>query len=73
MGDLRPLARLIGVHVITVARDGAACVGFEFTCAWDDERGAGIMTHLGRVVATGQGACSFEAWIALQGLDRHAG
>jgi hypothetical protein len=69
--DLRQLVRLIGVHMITVARDGAACVGFEFACAWDYEHGAGVMTHLGRVVATGQGVCSFEAWIARQGLDRY--
>jgi hypothetical protein len=69
--DLRQLVRLIGVHVLTVARDGAACIGFEFACAWDSEHGAGVMTHLGRIVASGQGVCSFEAWIARHGLDRH--
>ena len=66
--DMRQLVRLIGVYVLTVARDGAACVGFEFACAWDYEHGAGVMTHLGQVIATGQGVCSFEAWIARDGL-----
>lgn len=69
--DLRQLVRLTAVQVLTVARDGAACVGFEFACAWDYEHAAGVMTHLGRVIATGQGVCSFEEWIARQGLDRH--
>jgi hypothetical protein len=68
--DLRPLVRLIGVHVLNVVRDGMACVGFEFACAWDAEHGAGVMTHRGRVIATGQADCSFTAWIARDGLDR---
>lgn len=69
--DLRQLVRLTTVQVLTVARDGVACVGFEFACAWDYEHAAGVMTHLGRVVATGQGVCSFEEWIARDGLHRH--
>lgn len=68
--DLRPLVCLIGVHVLTVSSDGAACIGFEFDCAWDEGHGAGVMTHRGRVIATGQGDCSFEAWIARDGLVR---
>ena len=68
--DLRPLVRLIGVHVLNVFRNGAACIGFEFDCAWDAEHGAGVMTHLSRVVATGQADCSFTEWMARQGLDR---
>jgi hypothetical protein len=68
--DLRPLVGLSGVHVLKVVRDGAACIGFEFGCVWDEEHGAGVMTHLGRVLATGQADCSFMEWIARQGLDR---
>jgi hypothetical protein len=68
--DLRPLVHLLGVHVLDVARDGAACVGFEFACAWDAEHGAGVMTHRRRVIATGQAVCSFEEWIARHGLER---
>ena len=69
--DLRQLVRLVGVHVTNVARDGASCIGFEFDCAWDCEHGAGVMTHLGRVVAIGQGVWSFDGGLARQGLDRH--
>jgi hypothetical protein len=69
--DLRPLVGLSAVHMLDVFRDGAACVGFEFGCVWDEEHGAGVMTHLGRVIATGQADCSFTEWIARQGLDRH--
>jgi hypothetical protein len=68
--DLRQLVRLAGVHVLNVVRDGVACVGFEFSCAWDAEHGAGVMTHMGRIIATGQADCSFTEWIARQGLDR---
>ena len=68
--DLRPLVRLIGVHLRNIAKDGVGCVGFEFDCAWDGEHGAGVVTHLGRVIATGQADCSFTVWIARQGLDR---
>jgi hypothetical protein len=68
--DLRPLVGLSSVHVLNVVRDGVACIGFEFGCVWDEEHGAGVMTHLGRVIATGQAVSSFEEWIARQGLER---
>lgn len=69
-GDLRPLIGISAVHVLNVFHDGAACIGFEFGCVWDEEHGAGVVTHLGRVLATGQASCSFVEWIARQGLDR---
>jgi hypothetical protein len=68
--ELRSLIRLSAVHVLDVVRDGVACIGFEFDCAWDRGHGAGVMTHLGRVVATGQADCSFMEWIARSGLDK---
>jgi hypothetical protein len=68
--DLRALIGLSAVHALNVVRNGAACIGFEFGCVWDEEHGAGVMTHLGRVIATGQAVCSFEEWIARQGFDR---
>lgn len=69
VAGLRPLVGLASVHVLAVARDGVACVGFEFGCVWDDEHGAGVMTHCGRVIAAGQADCSFMAWVARRGLD----
>ncbi|QEH38871.1 hypothetical protein OJF2_74810 [Aquisphaera giovannonii] len=71
--DLRPLIGLSEVHVLDVFRDGFACVGFQFGCVWHEEHGAGVMTHRGRVIATGQADCSFLEWIAEQGLDRRRG
>ena len=38
------------VHVLPVVKHGAAYVGFEFGCTWDDEHGLGVMTHQGRIV-----------------------
>jgi hypothetical protein len=68
--DLRPLIGLSSAHVLNVVHDGMACIGFEFGCVWDEEHGAGVMTHSGRVIAAGQAACSFEEWIARHGLDK---
>jgi hypothetical protein len=69
-GQLRPLIGLSEVHVLNVVDEGMACIGFEFGCVWDEEHGAGVMTHNGRVVATGQADCSFVEWIARQGLAK---
>jgi hypothetical protein len=68
--DLRPLIGLSSVHVLNVFHNGMACVGFEFGCVWDEEHGAGVMTHNGRVISTGQADCSFVEWIARQGLGK---
>lgn len=68
--DLRPLIGLSSVHILDVFHEGIACIGFEFGCVWDEEHGAGVMTHRGRVIATGQADCSFVEWIARQGLER---
>jgi hypothetical protein len=68
--QLRPLVRLSSVHVLDVFKDKIACVGFQFRCDWDEEHGAGVMTHKGRVIATGQADCSFTQWIARQCLKK---
>lgn len=70
LAGLRSLVGLSSVHVLSLARDGVACIGFEFGCAWDEEHGAGVMTHRGRVIAIGQADCSFVEWIAEEGLDK---
>jgi hypothetical protein len=61
---LRTLIGLSNVHLLSVVKDGVAYVGFEFGCAWDAEHGAGVMTHLGRVVAVGQADTALLEWIA---------
>ena len=70
--SLAPLMGLSGVHVLAVTRDGAAYIGFEFGCVWDGEHGAGVMTHRGQVVATGQADVSFLAWVARRDADQRA-
>jgi hypothetical protein len=67
---LRPLVGLCGVHILSVSRGGVAYVGFEFGCEWDTEHGAGVLTHLGRVVASGQADISFAAWAAREDAGR---
>ena len=68
--DLRPLVGLSSVHLLSVARDGASYIGFEFGCVWDEEHGAGVMTHHGRIIATGQADVSFLSWVAEQDAER---
>lgn len=63
-GELRQVVGLSAVHVLPVVRDGLAYVGFELRCAWDEEHGAGVMTHRGRVVKVGPAADSFLERIA---------
>ncbi len=49
----RNLIGLGTVHVLNVAKDGVAYIGFEFGCVWDGEHGMGVMTHKDRVVDIG--------------------
>lgn len=58
--DLRKLIGLGTVHVLAVAKNGAAYVGFEFGCTWDEEHGLGVMTHGKRVIGVGDASKSFE-------------
>ncbi len=69
VAGLRSLVGLGTVHVLCRwPAGGFACIGFEFGCVWDGEHGAGVMTHRGRVIATGQADCSFVEWMAQEGL-----
>lgn len=63
-GGLRKLMGLSNVHVLHVAKGDVAYLGFEFGCEWEREHGAGVMTHLGRIVEVGQADASFLEWIA---------
>ena len=61
---LKALMGLSNVHVLHAQKGDAAYIGFEFGCVWEREHGAGVMTHLGRVVEVGQADASFQEWIA---------
>jgi hypothetical protein len=68
--SLKGLIGLANVHILPVARDGLAYVGFEFGCMWEEEGGLGVMTHGDRVVAMGQSESSFELAPAEQDRER---
>ena len=59
--DLRDMIGLGIVHVLSIAKDGHAYIGFEMGCTWDEEHGVGVMTHMGRVVGVGQGDMGFDS------------
>ena len=69
VGQFCNLLGLSTLHVLSVAKDGTAYVGFEFGCTWDTEHGLGVMTHRGRVVDVGGADTSFLKWIAERDLE----
>jgi hypothetical protein len=67
--QIRELFSLNYFHVHVQSLDGLAYVGFEFESAWDEEfglalefhaSGVGVMTHAGRVIASGDGDVASE-------------
>lgn len=68
--ELRTLMGLSTVHVLYVKKGDTAYIGFEFGCAWEEEHGAGVMTHRGRVVEAGQADTAFLEWIAERDAKR---
>jgi len=64
--EMKDLICLLSVHVLNVAKDGVAYVGFGFSCEWDDEHGLGVLMHGKRVIEVGIADASFEEWPAEQ-------
>ncbi|MHC5541266.1 DUF6985 domain-containing protein [Singulisphaera rosea] len=62
--DLKKLIGLGIIHVLPVAKDGIAYLGFEMGCTWDGEHGLGVMLHKDRTVDVGGADTSFLEWIA---------
>lgn len=58
--QLRPLLGLSTVHILPVAKECVAYIGFDCACTWDDEHGFGAMTHQNRVVEIGYASVAFE-------------
>ena len=63
-GDLVQRMGLSIVHLLNIHHDGAAYIGFEIGCTWDEEHGVGVMTHQGRIVGVGQADTAFDEWVA---------
>lgn len=61
------------VHMHGIAKNGFAYVGLELGCTWDEEHGAGVLLHKGRIVAIGQADTSFDSYAALDdgGVELH--
>jgi len=62
--ELEELVSLGAVHILNVAKDGKAYVGFEFDCAWDDEHGVGVLTHGKKVVAAEIAHSAYDEYAA---------
>ena len=52
--------------------EGAAYVGYEFGCAWEEEHGLGLMMHQGRIVAMGGADTAILEWIAEKDAQKRA-
>jgi hypothetical protein len=58
--EMREHVGLGTLHMHGLAKSGHAYIGLELGCTWDEEHGAGVLLHKGRVVAVGQADTSFD-------------
>ncbi|HJZ91144.1 MAG TPA: hypothetical protein VKE40_09745 [Gemmataceae bacterium] len=68
--ELRTLIGVGTVYVLAAVRDGAAYVGFEFGCNWDEEHGFGVLTHRDRVVAVDDAETAWNEALAAEDARR---
>lgn len=68
--QFRNLIGLSRIHIMNVAKDGHAYVGYEFGCTWEEEHGLGFMTHKDRIIDFGGADTSFMTWVAKKDLDK---
>lgn len=61
---LRRHVTLNQIYVLAMAKQKRAYLGFSFSCSWDEEHGAGVMTHKTRVVTSGGADHAFLGWLA---------
>ena len=71
--DLTARMELSGIKLHDVELDGCGYVGLGFHCAWDEEHGAGVMTHRTRVVSCGGADTPILKWIADRDLAARTG
>lgn len=62
--DLEALIGLVGINIHQIRKDGIPYVGYEFSCSWDQEHGAGVLMHGNRCVEVGGADCAILLWIA---------
>jgi hypothetical protein len=69
IGTVEEMRKNVGLgtlHMHGVAKAGHAYVGLELGCTWDEEHGAGVLLHKGRVVEVGQADTSFDDHAAVK-------
>ncbi|MEP4034988.1 hypothetical protein [Pseudophaeobacter sp.] len=69
MQDLVQVIDLIGVNVHQISNDGIPYVGYEFSCAWDEEHGLGVLMHRDRIVELGAADVAMTLWMVEEDLD----
>lgn len=52
--ELRKLIELTQIFILSNSNSGMSFIGFYFACAWDDEHGIGLLTHMDKIVQFGQ-------------------
>jgi hypothetical protein len=67
--DFKNLIQLQTIHILPIAYQGTAYVGYEFNCQWDVEHGLGAMFHNKRLVDFGFAESSFLIWKANQDIE----
>lgn len=59
------LPKLITLEEITIhqiSKDGDPYIGYQFSCAWDEEHGLGVLMHNDRIVEIGGSDTAFLLW-----------
>lgn len=62
----------IGIHIMSVQKNGMPYIGYDFSCSWDSEHALGFMMFEDRVVEMGGADTSLLSWIAEADLKKHS-
>ncbi|MGC1494289.1 MAG: hypothetical protein WA790_00660 [Sulfitobacter sp.] len=63
-GNLPKVLMLQEVFVHQISKGDAPYVGYQFSCAWDDEHGLGVLMHNDRIVEIGGADTAYTLWVA---------
>lgn len=53
-----------GIHIMNIALDGKYCIGYDFSCSWEEDHGIGFMTYDKEVYSFGGADEAFLSWVA---------
>lgn len=59
----------LGIHILSIDKDGMPYTGYAFGCPWEVEHGLGFMLHKDRIIEMGDAECSFSDFAALEDLN----